>query len=164
MADRSMRLLLSTAFIIGTVASSGCSEAVARGVAAGMGGMANGMANGMAAASPGAALPSGKIMIFGGANHATYLGCLSCSQYDAESVYNRYGAHGSNYAAESIFNAYGEFGSKYSNTSACNVYAGDPPVIVDGSGRYYGRLTVNQYRSDGPPSPQIRAWLAGVCQ
>jgi hypothetical protein len=108
-------------------------------------------------------LPPGKIMLFGGADHRTYLGCLSCSQYDAESVFNSYGTHGSKYSTESILNAYSEFGSKYSTESACNPYATDPPVIVDSAGQYYGRLTLNAYRPDGP-NPRLRAWLAGVCQ
>jgi len=43
----------------------------------------------------------------------------------------------------SIFNHYNEFGSPYSSFSVCNRYATDPPVMVDGSGRFYGRLTLN---------------------
>jgi hypothetical protein len=61
-------------------------------------------------------------------------------------------------------NRYSEFGSLYSATSACNQYASDPPVIVDEQGTYYGRLTMNQYRRDGPPTPELKAWLAGVCE
>jgi hypothetical protein len=104
-----------------------------------------------------------KTMVFGGAGHRTYLGCLSCSQYDLESVFNAYGKYGSAYGPESIFNHYSEFGSSYSATSACNPSASDPPVIVDSQGNYYGRLTVNRYRSDAPTG-QLVAWLAAVCQ
>ena len=32
-----------------------------------------------------------KIMIFGGRGHDTYLGCLSCSKFDSESVFNEMG-------------------------------------------------------------------------
>jgi hypothetical protein len=110
-------------------------------------------------------LPSSrKIMVFGGENHSVYLGCLSCTQYDAESVFNSYGKHGSQYATASVLNPYGQYGSKYSRTGACNPYASDPPVIVDERGTYYGRLTVNPYRRDGTPTAELRAWLAGVCQ
>src|SRR5689334_20529811 len=45
-----------------------------------------------------------KLMIFGGAGHRVYLGCLNCSEYAADSVRNTYGTHGSAYSAESIFN------------------------------------------------------------
>jgi hypothetical protein len=116
-----------------------------------------GVSQGVAAAS------SGKLMVFGGPGHRTYLGCLSCSQYDGESIFNEYGTYGSQYSAQSILNPYSAFGSLYSTTSACNPYASDPPVIVDGNGKYYGRLTVNQYRRDGPPTAELRAWLAAVC-
>ena len=112
----------------------------------------------------GTAAPTTKMMVFGGQGHRTYLGCLSCSRYDAESVFNEYGTHGSQYSAESIMNPYSEFGSVYSATSACNPYASDPPVIVDGNGAYYGRLTVNTSRSDGPPNQELRAWLAAACE
>ena len=78
--------------------------------------------------------------------------------------FNEYGTHGSQYSPESIMNQYSEFGSQYSATSACNPYASDPPVIVDGNGAYYGRLTVNTSRSDGPPNQELRAWLASACE
>jgi hypothetical protein len=130
------------------VALSGCSPAFWQGVSQGLA----------------AATPSGtKLMIFGGPGHQTYLGCLSCSEYDTESIFNEYGTYGSPYSAQSIRNPYSSFGSPYSATSACNPYASDPPVIVDGNGKYYGRLTVNTYRTDGPPTDQLRAWIAAVC-
>lgn len=104
-----------------------------------------------------------KIMIFGGDGHDVYLGCLSCSRYDSDSVFNKYGTFGSRYSPNSILNPYSEFGSKYSNTSACNPYASDPPVIVDDQGNYYGRLTMNRYLRDGPPIAELDAWLTAVC-
>jgi len=122
---------------------------------AGLQGLAEGSTGGM---------PSGKLMIFGGSGHDIYLGCVSCASYESDSVANTYGTHGSAYSAQSIMNKYGPYGSKYSATSACNPYATDPPVVVDGSGRYYGRLTVNAYRGDRVKVPSITAWLAAVCQ
>lgn len=103
-------------------------------------------------------------MIFGGEGHKTYLGCLSCSQYATDSVFNEYGSYGSRYSATSLLNAYSEFGSKYSTYSACNPYAADPPVIVDGAGNFYGRLTVNQYHPQVTRNSRFVAWIAGVCQ
>ena len=130
----------------------GCNSAFMQGVAEGL----------AAASSP--TPTAAKLMVFGGPGHKTYLGCLSCSSDSSESIFNSYGNYGSAYSSTSISNAYSQYGSPYAAYSACNPYASDPPVIVDGAGKYYGRLTVNQYRSDGPPTPELRAWIAAVCE
>ena len=68
-----------------------------------------GIAGAVGGQSPPAPAPSAvKLMLFGGANHTVYLGCLSCSEYASDSVRNQYGTHGSAYASESIFNHYGQ--------------------------------------------------------
>jgi hypothetical protein len=100
-----------------------------------------------------------KLMIFGGEGHKTYLGCLDCSEYASDSVFNTYGEHGSSYAVDSIANHYGQFGSAYAAYSACNPYSSDPPVVVDGSGRFYGRLTLNVYTAERFNNERINAWL-----
>lgn len=106
-----------------------------------------------------------KLMLFGGQDHKTYLGCLNCSQYATDSVSNEYGVYGSPYSAESIWNHFSEFGSGYSNFGACNAYATDPPVIVDGAGTFYGRLTLNQYHPEKGIAPNYYEWLADrVCK
>lgn len=102
---------------------------------------AQGAAAGAGATAP-ASAPS-PMLVFGGIGHKTFLGCLNCSEYAHSSVLNEY-SYGSPYG-QTIFNHYGDFGSEYSNESACNPYATDPPVIVDGNGNYYGRLTVNEF-------------------
>jgi hypothetical protein len=104
-----------------------------------------------------------KLMLFGGSDHKTYLGCVTCSEYETDSIFNSYGQYGSKYSATSITNHYDEFGSPYSPTSACNKYATDPPVVVDGQGNYYGRLTLNAY-SQPVQNPRLIGWLAGICQ
>ncbi len=104
-----------------------------------------------------------KIMIFGGQDHKTYLGCLNCSKFASDSVLNKYGEHGSAYASDSIFNPYGEFGGRYSSNSPCNPYASDPPVIVDERGNYYGELTLNTFRLGRAQSGTLNSWLQGVC-
>jgi hypothetical protein len=104
-------------------------------------------------------------MVFGGVDHKTYLGCLSCSEYATDSIMNSYGTHGSAYSIESIWNHYSEFGSAYSMYGACNPYASDPPVIVDQGGNYYGRLTVNQYHPERGTGTKYLDWLTNsVCQ
>lgn len=104
------------------------------------GNVARAAAQGAAAA----AAPPAKLMLFGGLNHQTYLGCLNCSEYATDSIFNSYGSKGSAYSGETIWNAFGQFGSAYSTYGACNPYASDPPVIVDSDGNYYGRLTLNE--------------------
>jgi hypothetical protein len=135
---------------------SGCSP-TARG---NIGAVAAGAAQGAGATETG----TGKLMIFGGADHKTYLGCLNCSQYTADSIFNEYGQHGSRYSSESIWNQFAEYGSAYSQYGACNAYATDPPVIVDGSGKYYGRLTLNQYHPELGAGASYYNWLQqSVC-
>ena len=84
------------------------------------------------------------LLLFGGKNHKTFLGCLNCGKYDSGSICNKYGDQGSKYATDSIWNKYGDFGSKYSDQSPWNKYASDPPVIVDKDGEFYGYLTANK--------------------
>lgn len=120
-----------------------------------------GFAHGMATAEGSAG--NAKLMIFGGENHDVYLGCLNCSEYATDSVFNKYGSYGSEYSGTSIYNSYGQYGSAYSSTSPCNPYASNPPIVVDQNGNFYGYLTLNQYLSGAITDARIRAWLQGVC-
>jgi hypothetical protein len=87
------------------------------------------------------------LLLFGGENHDVFLGCLNCSEYDADSIWNEYGTYGSSYNSQSIWNEYGTYGNTYSNYSPWNEYASYPPVVVDEEGNFYGYLTVNEYKS-----------------
>lgn len=151
----SVRRLAIVGLVIGAAtASPGCSAAVWEGMAAGL------------AASQGvqqSPVGGGRLLVFGGANKQTFLGCLSCSEYDATSVFNAYGAYGSKYAANGLLNPYSAFGSKYSVESACNPYATDPPIVVTEGGQALGRLTVNTYNIHRLKAPAILQWLAAVC-
>ena len=42
-----------------------------------------------------------KLMLFGGPGHRDYLGCISCSEYATDSVFNQYGTYGSRYSGTS---------------------------------------------------------------
>src|ERR1039457_5629615 len=85
------------------------------------------------------------LLLFGGANHKTFLGCLTCSRTNADSIANKFGTYGSKFSAESIFNRFSDYGSKFSDYGICNKFANDPPVIVDQEGNYYDRLTMNKF-------------------
>lgn len=164
MTTRLTSVLFICSFSIGLFISSGCSRATWQRVAQGAAqGMAQGSAQ-SAQAQPSINSSFVKLMIFGGEGHSTYLGCLNCSEYDSDSVFNKFSTYGSSSNAQSIWNHYGEYGSSYSSFSACNSYASDPPVVVDGNGKYYGRLTTNSMRTDGPTNQNIRAWLSAICQ
>ena len=96
-----------------------------------------------------------KLMIFGGDDHKTYLGCLNCNDLALDSIFNRYGPHGSRFASESIWNRFGVYGSRFSNNSPWSRYATEPPVIVDGDGKFYGRFTVNRFHSERTRIPEF---------
>lgn len=122
--------------------------------------VAQGAAAGAAGTTPS---PPAAFLVFGGVGHKTFLGCLNCSEYGQSSIHNAY-SYGSPYG-QTIFNHYSEYGSAYSNESACNAYANDPPVIVDSDGRYYGRLTLNQYHPQIGVGVKFVEWLQGkVCE
>lgn len=144
--------------MVGSICGVACSPAARQKVAT----IATAAASGAAGASSPQSVA--KIMIFGGVDHKTYLGCLNCNEYASDSLFNSYGNNGSSYASESIWNHYSEFGSPYSMYSACNPYASDPPVIVDQDGRFYGRLTLNIYHAQIGNGAKYVDWLKGkVC-
>lgn len=132
---------------------SSCSPAVLQGISQGLAGASHGTASG----------GFETLMLFGGSGNSTYLGCLSCSEYARDSIFNSYGPHGSRYSTQSIFNPYSQFGSRYSQYSPCNRYAAHPPVVVDDAGNYYGRLTLNSYHAERYGDGEVLAWLAAIC-
>ena len=148
MTRQALQVLLMLGMVSTCVWSAGCSAGAA-GALAGMG----------AAAARVPPTPAQKLMLFGGLGHKTYLGCLNCSQYAVDSIRNEYGQNGSPYATDSIRNSYGQYGSPYSSHSACNEFAADPPVIVDGNGNFYGRLTVNEYHPQRSNDASLVQWL-----
>lgn len=84
--------------------------------------------------------------IYGGKNHDVYLGCINCSEYDTDSIWNEYGKYGSSYNSDCIWNEYGTYGNEYNSYSPWNSYSNDSPVIVDKDGGFYGYFTLNDYR------------------
>ncbi|SMC53797.1 hypothetical protein [Cellulophaga tyrosinoxydans] len=89
-----------------------------------------------------------KLHLYGGNNHEVYLGCLNCTNYESDSIWNEYGTYGSSYNSKSIWNEYGTYGNEYNSYSPWNSYSNDPPVVVDKAGNFYGYFTLNEYKSN----------------
>ena len=86
-----------------------------------------------------------KLMLFGGENHDVYLGCLTCTQYHSESVWNESGIYGTKLNNLSIWSEFSDFGNEFSNLSPWNEYGTAPPKIIDENGGFYGYFTRNPY-------------------
>ncbi len=89
-----------------------------------------------------------ELHLYGGQSHNVYLGCLTCSDIDSDSIWNDIGDYGSNISNNSIWNDIGDYGSDISDYSPWNDIASYPPVIVDKNGNFYGYLTVSELKSD----------------
>lgn len=88
-----------------------------------------------------------ELLVFGGEAHKEFLGCLTCSEFAGNSIWNEMSTYGWKNGF-GTWNPFGSYKNPFSSYSACNEFASDPPVIVDNSGNYYGRLTVNEIRTD----------------
>jgi len=106
------------------------------------------------------------ILIFGGADHDKFIGCLNCDKFSSDSIWNDLSTHGW-YNQFGDWNGYGPYKNSYSNTSACNDYASNPPIIVDRSGTSYGYLTISEYKSGSvcglSGAPQLCQALKVMC-
>ena len=91
------------------------------------------------------------------AQDETYLGMIE-NKYSGDSIFNKYGSHGSKYASDSIWNKYRAYGGKYSADSPFNKYTSSPPMIVS-SGSVIGYLTIKKYLQ-GAVDPIV---IAVVC-
>jgi hypothetical protein len=91
-------------------------------------------------------LKAQELLLFGGSGNKEFLGCLNCSEHDANSVWNDYSTYGwgNGYGK---WNSYGSYGNKFSSYSPCNEYSSSGPAIVDKKGSYYGMLSINEYAS-----------------
>ena len=95
------------------------------------------------------------LLLFGGTDHKTFLGCLNCTNTSQSSVCNKYGPYGSRYRENSIWNPYGAFGSKYRAESPWNAYSSEAPIIVDQGGASYGYFSANRYHHDRTRIPGL---------
>lgn len=98
------------------------------------------------------------LLLFGGDDHDTFLGCLNCVDTDDTSVCDDVGNYGSDVAENSIWNDVGTFGSDVSRLSPWNDVSNDAPIIVDKDGNSYGYFSTNTAHHD---RTRIR-WLLKV--
>ena len=88
------------------------------------------------------------LLLFGGEEHKTFLGCLNCSDTSQTSVCNDIGKYGSDISPDSIWNDIGKYGSDISQYSPWNDLSNNAPIIVDGDGRSYGYFSTNSLHHD----------------
>jgi hypothetical protein len=83
------------------------------------------------------------LFLFGGIDHSEFLGCVTCFNSAAFSVWNPNSDYGSTTHENSIWNKNGKYGSRASLLSPWNPRAPNPPVVVDRAGNLYGYFTRN---------------------
>jgi hypothetical protein len=103
-----------------------------------------------------------KLLIFGGASHEVYLGCL-CEEQEPESAFNLTGEFGSDLSENSMHNKFAPYGSNDADTSACNPAATHPPSVVASDGTSLGLLTLNTSLKKRILAPSVAGWLARMC-
>ncbi|MFZ7260855.1 hypothetical protein [Avibacterium avium] len=96
-------------------------------------------------------------LLFGGNNHEKFLGCLNCNSFDSNSVWNEFGKYGSEFYSDSIWNEFGIYGSEFSSESPWNEFSTNGPIIVDNSGNYYGKFTINEF--DNQTRLEFPLWI-----
>lgn len=87
-----------------------------------------------------------ELHLYGGRSHDVYLGCINCSKFSRNSIWNSFSQYGSRFNSNSIWNRYGTYGSRSGTYSPWSNSATHPPVVVDKEGNFYGYLSVNRFR------------------
>ncbi len=88
------------------------------------------------------------LLLFGGHDHKTFLGCLNCVDTSSVSICNDVGTYGSDISSDSIWIDIGRFGSDISSDSPWNDLSQDAPIIVDKDGNSYGYFSANDLHHD----------------
>jgi hypothetical protein len=89
-----------------------------------------------------------KVYILGGENRDLFLGCITCTQFHDESIWNKNGIYGTQNNDLSIWSEFSDYGNEFSNYSPWNEFASRPPVLYDEEGNFYGYFTRNTYYRD----------------
>ncbi|GGB27627.1 MULTISPECIES: hypothetical protein [Mucilaginibacter] len=98
-----------------------------------------------------------KLNIYGGKNHDQFLGCVTCTNDDPNSIWNTLGRYGSTHETNSIWNPNGVYGSTKSDYSPFNKKAKCPPIILDENGKSKGYMTVNRKNPKRSWEPFVNA-------
>jgi hypothetical protein len=98
------------------------------------------------------------LLLFGGSDHKTFLGCLNCVNTSDISVCNAIGKFGSEFQTNSIWNEFGTYGSEFNEYSPWNQFSQKAPIIVDKDGESYGYFSANTYH---PHRTRIE-WLVAI--
>ena|SRR5947207_2598494 len=113
------------------------------------------------------------VWIFGGSDHKTFLGCLTCEPSAVNSIFNSDGDFGhcgglafDNLYCHTLLSAFGSTGLVAEETSACGPSSTNPPVLVDPDGHYYGRFSVGALlgHEDSVCSTLSRFYSDPVCK
>jgi hypothetical protein len=103
--------------------------------------------------------------VWGGPNRTLFLGCWSCNEFAAESVFNQFGRYGSRFSQTSLWNHFSQYGSEFNTNSACNQFATNPPILLNTSTNRYTELTLNQFRPFAERDPAVVGFLrATICE
>jgi len=92
------------------------------------------------------------------ANDNEYLGKISKSKFDSDSINNQFGTYGSQFSAYSIFNQFGTYGSEFSSLSPFNKFTSTPPKIYK-ENVFIAYLTVNTFMFPRVDTNLLVAWL-----
>jgi hypothetical protein len=88
------------------------------------------------------------LLLYGGDDHQTFLGCANCSKFEGDSICNQFGRFGSEFQGDSIWNMFGTYGSKFNASSPWNQFSQGSVAIVDRNGGFYGFLTANKFANE----------------
>jgi hypothetical protein len=97
-------------------------------------------------------------------SYIIYLGCATCSESLAESVFNPTGIYGTKLSTTSINNQSSSWGSPASEVSACNTAAVNPPVIVDADANALGYWTQNTTKTGRFTDSDWVSTLSALCE
>ncbi len=92
------------------------------------------------------------------ADDGQFLGKITRSDVDRDSLLNDVGPYGSDVSSTSIFNDVGKYGSDVSSYSPFNDVASTPPRIFKGD-RFVGYLTVNTIKQPRVDPRLLIGWL-----
>ncbi|MFZ1936668.1 MAG: rhomboid family intramembrane serine protease [Thermoguttaceae bacterium] len=93
------------------------------------------------------------------ADDGQFLGRISTSDLEPDSILNDIGRYGSDVSGTSIFNDIGKYGSDVSRLSPFNDIASVPPRIYTKDGEFVACLTVNELKTPGLDPRALVGWL-----